>query len=135
MLTPLLVASPPSLLLPQPLIILAVFTLDLIILSVARIVLKRLSRNTRRIVRKLPCCRFTFASAIAETIKLAIVVILFLYPTICSKVFMTYKCIDVNGKLFLVADMTYACFEGALRCKPPSMCLLFSLFSPPLPIL
>ena len=75
--------------------------------------LKRLSYNARRVTRKLPCCRFTFKSAATETIKLAIVVIIFLYPTICSKVFMTYKCIDVNGKLFLVADMTYACFEGA----------------------
>ena len=75
--------------------------------------LKLLSRNARRVVRKLPCCRFTFESASTAAIKLAILVILFLYPTICSKVFMTYKCIDVNGKLFLVADMTYACFEGA----------------------
>ena len=68
--------------------------------------------------------RFTSESATAAAIKLAIIVILFLYPTICSKVFMTYKCIDVNGKLFLVADMTYACFEGALRCNPPIFALL-----------
>ena len=102
---------------PQPLIILIVFCLDLIVLSVARIVLKRLSRKAQYAVRKLPCARFTFASATAETIKLAILVILFLYPTICSKVFMTFKCIDVNGKLFLVADMTHACFEGALRAQ------------------
>ena len=125
---------------PQPLIILIVFCLDLIVLSVARIVLKRLSRKTRYAVRKLPCARFTFASATAETIKLAILVILFLYPTICSKVFMTFKCIDVNGKLFLVADMAHTCFEGACVDPPfrvsslPHITLnvAYSLFPPPL---
>ena len=102
---------------PQPLIILVVLCLDFIVLSVARIVLKRLSRKARYAVRKLPCAHFTSASGTAETIKLAILVILFLYPTICSKVFMTFKCIDVNDKLFLVADMAHTCFEGA--CVDP----------------
>jgi hypothetical protein len=40
-------------------------------------------------------------------------VILFIYPTICSKVFMTFKCVDVGeAGQFMVADMSVACFEG-----------------------
>jgi hypothetical protein len=40
-------------------------------------------------------------------------VILFIYPTICSKVFMTFKCIEVGGAQYLVNDMSKRCFEGA----------------------
>jgi hypothetical protein len=95
-----------------PLIIVAVFVLAFFMLMLMRVVLTRQSRSVRRTAKKLLCCRFTLESAGTATIKLAILVILFLYPTICSKVFMTFKCVKVGGKSFLVADMSKACFEG-----------------------
>ena len=95
-----------------PLIIVAVFVLAFIVVAATRSVLKRLPRSVRHGARRLPCCRFTLESAGTSTIKLAIGVILFLYPTICSKVFMTFKCVEVGGKSFLVADMSKVCFEG-----------------------
>jgi len=45
-------------------------------------------------------------------VKSSINVILFVYPTICSKVFTTFKCIEVNDRSYLVADMSQRCFEG-----------------------
>ena len=95
-----------------PLIIVAVFVLAFFVVMLARIVIKRQSQSVRRAAKKLRCCRYTFESAGTATIKLAVLVILFLYPTICSKVFMTFKCVRVGGKSFLVADMSKACFEG-----------------------
>jgi|TARA_B110000208_G_scaffold45529_1_gene60362 hypothetical protein len=93
---------------------LSVFALALATLTVVRAATKRLPRNTRHIARKLPCSHYTWESALTATIKLAVVVILFVYPALCSKVFLTYKCVEVNGTLLLVADMAYACFEGGL---------------------
>jgi hypothetical protein len=43
------------------------------------------------------CCAYTLSSARIAALKVAIVVILFIYPTICSKVFMTFKCVDVGA--------------------------------------
>ena len=53
------------------------------------------------------------ASAGNGAIKLTLVVLLFIYPTICSKVFITFKCVDVGGgQLYMVADMSVECFRG-----------------------
>ena len=67
----------------------------------------------RRCRRHNCCCRFTIASARTGVFKVAIVVILFIYPTICSKVFATFKCVDVGeAGWFLESDMEVACYES-----------------------
>ena len=70
------------------------------------------SRWVRRKLAAMPCCAFTTASAFTGTIKVSIIAILFIYPTICSKVFTTFKCIEVDGRSYLAADMVHQCFSG-----------------------
>ena len=81
-------------------------------LSLASVAQRRLTRKTRHVCRKLPLCQFTAASAGTAAIKVGIVIILFIYPTICSKVFMTFKCVEAGGAWYVVADMAYTCYEG-----------------------
>ena len=61
----------------------------------------------KRRCKKTPCNHYTLASASTATLKVTIAILLFIYPTICSKVFTTFKCSDViDGESFMVADMT-----------------------------
>ena len=85
-------------------------TLGLVVLSA--IAGRSCPMKHQRALRKLPCCRYTIVSAITAAIKLGIVVVLFIYPTICSKVFMTFQCVDVGGASHMLADMSYTCYSG-----------------------
>jgi hypothetical protein len=80
--------------------------------ALASVLRRHSSRKARRALRKLPMCQFTAASAGTAAIKVGIIVILFIYPTICSKVFMTFKCVEAGGAKYMVADMAYRCYEG-----------------------
>jgi hypothetical protein len=82
------------------------------VVALASVLRRHSSRKARRALRKLPMCQFTAASAGTAAIKVGIIVILFIYPTICSKVFMTFKCTEAGGAKYMVADMTYRCYEG-----------------------
>jgi hypothetical protein len=95
-----------------PIVLVLVLALAFGALSLTSVVQRRLTRKTRRMFRKLPLCQFTAASAGTAAIKVGIVIILFIYPTICSKVFMTFKCVEAGGASFMVADMAYTCYEG-----------------------
>ena len=47
------------------------------------------------------------ASASGAAVKITLVVILFIYPAICSQVFTTFKCVDVgSGELFMVRHLS-----------------------------
>ena len=95
-----------------PLLVVGVLALAYGAVALVGVALRRAPRKVRRTLRKLPMCHFTFTSARTAAIKVAIVVVLFIYPTICSKVFMTFKCAEAGGKKYMVADMAYACYEG-----------------------
>jgi hypothetical protein len=69
------------------------------------------SPSCQACLKKLPCGRYSASSARTAALKVAIIVILFIYPTICSKVFMTFKCTDVGASgSFMVADMAIPCY-------------------------
>ena len=96
-----------------PLVLMSVFALSFGCAGVLVCIIKSSSRDCRRCARKFSFGKATMASAGNATIKLTLVVILFIYPTICSKVFTTFKCVDVGGgQLFMVADMSVECLRG-----------------------
>ena len=96
-----------------PLVLVAVFAAAFGCVAIALAVKDRAPLKCRRSFKKLPCGRATVASAFGNAVKLMLNVILFIYPTICSKVFMTFKCVDVGESgQFMVADMSVACYEG-----------------------
>jgi hypothetical protein len=95
-----------------PILLVFVFFSAFIIVSIVYKVAQCCPSKQRRKFRKLVCCKFTIDSARTSMVKILIVVILFIYPTICSKVFMTFKCIDVGASgAFMVADMAVSCYE------------------------
>lgn len=64
-------------------------------------------------IRATPCGKYTISSARTAALKISIIIILFIYPTICSKVFMTFKCVDVGESgVYMVADMSVKCFSS-----------------------
>lgn len=96
-----------------PIVIIMVFVFAFVCVTIPLQIVRASSRRCRRSVRALPCGQYTVASAGAAALKFGIVVVLFIYPTICSKVFMTFKCVDLgNGQHFMEANMSIACFEG-----------------------
>ena len=95
-----------------PLILLGVFGSAFLVVAAVGKVIECFPFQCRRKVRKLPCCKFNIRSARTSMMKILIVTILFIYPTICSKVFMTFKCTNVGATgSFMVADMSIACYE------------------------
>jgi hypothetical protein len=44
--------------------------------------------------------------------KTIVTALLFIYPSLCSKMFSTFKCVAVGNTRYMVADMTQICFEG-----------------------
>ena len=91
----------------MPLVIAAVFFVTFALLTLCICINRR-----RHCVRRLPCCKFTVSSAGTSALKLVIFIVLFIYPTICSKVFTTFRCDNVNGESFMAVDMTITCFAG-----------------------
>ena len=92
----------------MPLVIAAVFFVTFAFVALCSCI----NRACCHCMRRLPCCKFTVGSAGTSALKLVIFIVLFIYPTICSKVFTTFKCDNVNGESFMVADMTVTCFAG-----------------------
>jgi len=100
-------------LLPLSLIIAAL--LALMIVALSRCCFKRCPSKTRRKIRKMPCgCgKCSTSAAVTSTLKIVVVILLFVYPALCSKLFTTFKCVEVGpNELFMVADMTQQCFVG-----------------------
>jgi hypothetical protein len=96
----------------MPLVLIGVFSAALGIVAAAGLCRAALPRKTRSCVRKLPCGKFTAASARTSAVKVTIVTLLFIYPTICSNVFMTFKCVDLGASgSYMVADMAIQCYE------------------------
>jgi hypothetical protein len=96
-----------------PIVLVLVLALAFGAVALASIVPRRCcGRNARRVLHKLQMCKCTPASAGTATVKVAVTVLLFIYPTICSKVFMTFKCVEAGGASYMVADMAYTCYEG-----------------------
>ena len=95
-----------------PIVILFVLGAAYGAVALASVLRQQSSRKARRVLRQLPMCQFTKASAETAATKVGIIAILFIYPTICSKVFMTFKCVEAGGASFMVADMAYTCYEG-----------------------
>ena len=92
----------------MPLVIAAVFFVTFAFVALCNCI----NRACCHCMQRLPCCKFTVGSAGTSALKLVIFIVLFIYPTICSKVFTTFKCDNVNGESFMVADMTVTCFAG-----------------------
>jgi hypothetical protein len=59
---------------------------------------------------------YTPRSALAASLKVGVLLLLLIYPTICSKVFMTFKCIDLNygdnTVSYMLADMSVQCYSN-----------------------
>ena len=95
-----------------PIVLVVVFLLAFVVVIVMSRVVSCCPSQKRRKIHKLVCCRFTVESARTSMMKILIVVVLFIYPTICSKVFITFKCVSVGATgHFMVADMSVACYE------------------------
>jgi hypothetical protein len=95
-----------------PLILLMVFGSAFLVVAAISKVNECLPFRCRHKVRKLPCCKFNIRSARTSMAKILLITILFIYPTICSKVFMTFKCVNVGATgSFMFADMSIACYE------------------------
>ena len=100
-------------LLPLALILAAALALVTVVLL--RFCVKRSSAKTRRAIAHMPCgmgkCKVQ--SAVISTFKIVVVILLFVYPALCSKLFTTFKCVEVGpGELYMVADMTKQCYVG-----------------------
>jgi hypothetical protein len=124
-----------------PIVLLAVFASAFGCAAAVILITQRSSQKCKRCAKKMLFGKATLTSASGAAVKITLVVILFIYPAICSKVFTTFKCTDVGGgKLFMVsrtraptllraerllshsvlaphpptqvADMSVACFEG-----------------------
>ena len=95
-----------------PVVLIAVFALAFGCVALLSCVTRSCSRQWQQTARKLSCGQYTLTSAGGAALKLCIVIILFIYPTICSKVFLTFKCRDLGeGNRFMVASMQIPCFE------------------------
>ena len=56
---------------------------------------------------------YTLESSASALVRLTTFSIFFIYPSICSQTFMTFKCVELNdGVVFLVSDMTMECYTG-----------------------
>ena len=112
-----------------PLVLVAVFALAFGCAAAVICVTQRSSRACKRCAKKCLFGKATLASASSAAIKLALLVILLIYPTICSKVFTTFKCIDVGGgELFMVrlfSRTAPSCSRRAARFSSPLTLTLF----------
>ena len=96
----------------MPLVLISVFLAAFGVVAAVALCRDALPRKTRSCVRKLPCGRYTVSSARTSAVKVAIIAILFIYPTICSNVFMTFKCVDLGASgSHMVADMAVECYK------------------------
>ena len=87
-----------------PIVLLAVFASAFGCAAAVILVTQRSSRKCKRCAKKMLFGKATLTSASGAAVKITLVVILFIYPAICSKVFLTFKCVDVGGgKLFMVS--------------------------------
>jgi hypothetical protein len=116
-----------------PLVLVAVFALAFGSAALVIFLTRRSSRACKHRAKTFLFGKATMASAGSAAVKMTLVVILFIYPTICSKVFTTFKCVDVGGgEYFLVRSHSPALqVVGALLCvrflDPTHHC------APPLP--
>jgi hypothetical protein len=122
------VAAPP--------VLVAVFAAAFAVACVAKRVEARCcDRRQQRAFRKLPCGRFTTTSAASVAIKLAIVLLMVLYPTLCSKVFTTFACVNLGESgFYMIADMSVRCFgsEWAWWAALSSLAMLVYIVGIPL---
>jgi hypothetical protein len=95
-----------------PLVLLSVFFTAFVFVSMIWGAAHLMPPCCRQCLRKLPCGRYTVSSARIAAVKVSIILILFIYPTICSKVFMTFKCVDVGDSgWYMFADMSVQCYH------------------------
>jgi len=88
--------------------------------------------------RKLKCMRFTVQSARSAAIKLNIVLLMVIYPTICSKVFTTFKCVEINdgasSTWYMAADMSIRCFTDVWNVWATVAALSMALYVVGIPL-
>jgi hypothetical protein len=91
-----------------PIVLVVVFAAAFGCAAIVICLTQRSPRACKRCAKKLRYGKATMLSASGAAVKLTLVVILFIYPTICSKVFTTFKCVDVgDGEFFMVRHLAH----------------------------
>jgi hypothetical protein len=51
-------------------------------------------------------------AALSRAIQVMLFLTFLLYPGLCSKLFRVFKCVEINGRIYLAADLSVECWTG-----------------------